>query len=100
MYFHSEQQVTAAIANHLHRPVDEIESDQHLRRDLGLNNLGLISIALELEAAQQGEFPFESLEHVRTVSDLVEIHLRFASAARQRARRVAYAETAAFRDTP
>jgi hypothetical protein len=72
-----EQQVTAAIAKCLDRTAEEIEPSHRLRRDLGLCNLRLIRIALDLERPGLGEFPFESLQDVATVSDLCRLHRRF-----------------------
>lgn len=65
-----EERVRGIIARHLHRPPHEIESEHRLRQDLGLLDLGLISIGLDLEDSRLGDFPFQALTEVDTVSDL------------------------------
>jgi acyl carrier protein len=74
-----EKQVRTAIASHLRRAADDIELSHSLRRDLGLDNLSLVGIALELEETQRGEFPFALLQDVDTVADLVGLHVRLVS---------------------
>src|SRR5262249_51824543 len=43
---------------------------QDLQRDLGLDPLDLVLIALDLEETYRAEFPIAELELVRTVGDL------------------------------
>jgi acyl carrier protein len=66
-----EERVLTLIAHHLGRRRDQIELTQSLRRDLGFDNLSLVGIALELEDHHGSEFPFERLEDVDSISDLV-----------------------------
>ena len=42
-----------------------------LRRDLQLEPLDLVLFGLDLEQSADSPFPFESLDHVKTVSDLL-----------------------------
>jgi acyl carrier protein len=79
MYSSLEEQVREAIASHLQRPADDIELHLSLRRDLGLDNLSLVGIALALEETQYAEFPFALLQDVDTVADLVGLHVRLVS---------------------
>jgi len=66
-----EQLVKSLIAHHVGRRCEQVELTQSLRRDLGFDNLSLVGIALELEDERHAEFPFECLENIDTVSDLV-----------------------------
>jgi acyl carrier protein len=71
MQFSFEEQVKTVIAHHLGRRCEDVELAHSLRRDLGFDNLSLVGIALELEDYQASDFPFECLEGIETVSDLV-----------------------------
>ena len=76
-----EKRVLTLIAHHRGRRLDQVELTQSLRRDLGFDNLSLIGIALELEDHHGGDFPFERLEDVETVSDLVRLTSSLAARA-------------------
>jgi acyl carrier protein len=83
MQFSLEQLVKGLIAHHLGRRCDQVELAHSLRRDLGFDNLSLVGIALDLEEQQCSEFPFEFLEYVDTVSDLVALASSLTAAARR-----------------
>lgn len=81
MHVSLEERVLTLIAHHLGWRVDQVEPTHSLRRDLGFDNLGLVGIALELEDDHGGEFPFEQLENVDSVSDLIRLTSSLASRA-------------------
>lgn len=66
----NEWLVRRAIAAHLEIALDEIEAEQSLEGDLGLDPLDLVLIALRLEEDVGVEFPVALLETVKTVGDL------------------------------
>jgi acyl carrier protein len=58
------------LAVRLETPLEGIDADQELQRDLGLDPLDLVLLALDLEETYRAEFPMAELELVRTVGDL------------------------------
>lgn len=66
-----ERMVTTALAIHLGTGADGLSLEHDLERDLGLDPLDLVLIALRFEDAQEAEFPMRLLAHVKTVADLV-----------------------------
>jgi acyl carrier protein len=76
-----EELTKAIIARHLGTCSERVELTHRLRRDYRFDNLTLVAVALDLEELPElghGEFPFASLEHVDTVSDLVNLVSRLA----------------------
>jgi acyl carrier protein len=65
--------VCHVVARHLDVAAGEIALRQHLERDLGLDPLDLVLIALRLEDIEHLEFPLAALESAQTVSDLTGI---------------------------
>lgn len=68
-----EELTKTIIARHLGLRREQIKLTHHFRGDYGCDNLALIGMALDLEDLEHTEFPFPVLEHVDTVSDLVEV---------------------------
>ncbi|HYP87209.1 MAG TPA: acyl carrier protein [Polyangiaceae bacterium] len=68
-----EELTKSIIARHLGLRCEQIKLTHRLRRDYGCDNLTLIGIGLDLEDLERTEFPFAMLEHVETVSDLVDV---------------------------
>jgi len=68
-----EELTKSIIARHLGLRRDQIKLGQYFGRDLHCDNLALIGIALDIEDLEHTEFPFGMLEHIDTVSDLVEL---------------------------
>ncbi|MBS2011663.1 MAG: hypothetical protein JST00_02020 [Deltaproteobacteria bacterium] len=69
----NEWLVRRAIAAHLEMAQDEIEAQQSLEDDLGLDPLDLVLITLRLEEDVGVEFPVALLETVKTVGDLEDL---------------------------
>jgi len=63
--------VRFALALHLSIDPMEIELEQRLEADLGLDPLDLVLVALRLEEIEEAEFPVADLEAVTTVAELV-----------------------------
>jgi acyl carrier protein len=68
-------------------PPDRIQPRLDLRRDLGMDPLDLVLVALDLEEIEGDEFPVADLESVRTVADLERlVRIWLARPTRQRDR--------------
>jgi acyl carrier protein len=65
--------VQRALAARLRQPMAAIVESHEIERDLGLDGLDLLLIALQLEEDAGFEFPAALLKRVRTVADLVEL---------------------------
>lgn len=65
-----ETAVVHAIAAHAEISVHHVRLNQHLERDLHMQPLDLVVIALALEDDEHFAFPFERLADVHTVRDL------------------------------
>ncbi|MBX3192409.1 MAG: acyl carrier protein [Labilithrix sp.] len=65
--------VQNALACHLRTPEASFDAALELERDLGLDPLDLVLIALGLEEAVGVEFPVALLEGVRTVGDVARL---------------------------
>jgi acyl carrier protein len=70
--------VRLALANHLDIEPSELEPSQDLRRDLGLDPLDLVLVALRLEEGAVDEFPIAELETVRTIDDFAKLVRRWS----------------------
>lgn len=68
-----EDLTKSIIARHLGLRREQIKLTHRLRTDFGCDNLALIGMALDFEDLERTEFPFARLEHIETVSDLVEV---------------------------
>jgi acyl carrier protein len=68
-----DELVRQIVARHLGRIAIDIELTQHVERDLGMDPLDLVLIGLRLEDVASAAFPFERLEGVETVGDLIEV---------------------------
>ncbi|HYQ16132.1 MAG TPA: acyl carrier protein [Polyangiaceae bacterium] len=68
-----EELTKSIIARHLGLRREQIKLTHRLRGDYGCDNLTLIGMGLDLEDVERTEFPFALLEHVDTVSDLVDV---------------------------
>jgi len=64
--------VRAVVARHVHAPVNQVRPQQSLRTELGLNQLDLALIALQLEGQIGVEVPFLAIQRATTVRDLSE----------------------------
>jgi acyl carrier protein len=73
MRYSLDSLVRQVVARHLAVAPCEIAPMQHLERDLGLDPLDLVLIALRLEDIEQIEFPMSRLEGAETVGDLTRI---------------------------
>ena len=62
--------VRAVVARHVHAPASQVRPHQSLRAELGLNQLDLALIALQLEAQIGVEVPFLAIRCATTVRDL------------------------------
>jgi len=69
----AQSSVRLAIARHIDVPPSELRSTHHLSRDLGLDPLDLVLVALRLEEGADVEFPIAELESVHTVDDFAEL---------------------------
>ena len=78
----AEELVRHVVAVHLECSTSEVRARDDLTRDLGITRLRLMLIGLDLEDVLDVALPFEVLERVRTVADLV----RCVSAARRTSR--------------
>jgi acyl carrier protein len=65
--------VRFALALHLSVDPQDIDVEDRLEADLGLDPLDLVLVALRLEEIEEGEFPVARLEMVTTVGDLVAV---------------------------
>ncbi len=65
-----EAAVVLAVAAHAEMNANDVRLHQDLHRDLHMQPLDLVVIALTLEDTQHLAFPFEQLADVRTVRDL------------------------------
>lgn len=65
-----ETAVLHAVASHAELNASEVRLHQDLERDLHMQPLDLVVIALTLEDEEHFAFPFERLADVRTVRDL------------------------------
>lgn len=65
--------VRRELSSHIGLPPSEIGRDRRLDRDLGLDPLDLVLLALRLEDREGAEFPVAELAGVRTVGDLVAV---------------------------
>jgi acyl carrier protein len=62
--------VRCAVAQHLDVEVTEIRSMHRFERDLGLQLLDVVLIALRLEEVENVELPIEDLDAIHKVADL------------------------------
>ncbi len=67
------RRVCDVVARHLQVEPNAIDARKTLQKDLELDPLDLVLIALRIEELEQIEFPIAHLEHVRTVGDIVTI---------------------------
>lgn len=65
--------VREVVSRYLELDTSEVDLDQHLDRDLGLDPLDLVLIALRLEEIESVVFPMERLGTAVTVQDLASI---------------------------
>jgi acyl carrier protein len=73
-----EELVRTALANYVGVPAEEIDRDDELARDWGLDELDLILVALDVEDhVLVFEFPMAELEHTTTVRSLMELTHRW-----------------------
>jgi acyl carrier protein len=77
-----DEMVRAVVARHLEVAPATITRSTHLQRDLELDPLDLVLIALRIEDMMETEFPIARLEGASTVGDLMSIarSMRAASA--------------------
>ena len=68
-----EEIVRTVIARHLQVAPATIARRTHLQRDLELDPLDLVLIALRIEGIKGVEFPIARLEGARTVADLIDV---------------------------
>ena len=65
--------VSASLAHYLGQGQTALFPRLELRRDLGLEPLHLVLFLLALEESDQFVFPFEELQYVSTVDELVQL---------------------------
>jgi acyl carrier protein len=68
-----ERMVKSVIAHRIDVTPELVRPADHLRRDLGLDDLDLVLVALELESIAEIEFPLAELELVHTVADFLSV---------------------------
>ena len=68
-----EELVGSIVARHLNVSPAAIHPGSDLQRDLHLDPLDLVLIALRIEEVEGSEFPIGRLEQARSVGDLVRI---------------------------
>jgi acyl carrier protein len=71
----SEQLVRIALAAHLAVAPEVIDEAQRLERDLGLDALDLVLVALRLENVLEAEIDIADLESLVTVRDFMDVVL-------------------------
>ncbi len=69
----SEDLVRVALASHLGVPPDAVGLHHELDRDLGLDALDIVLVALRLENVLEAELPIADLEDAITVQDFADI---------------------------
>jgi len=68
-----DELVRTVVARHLQVSPTTLTARTHVHRDLELDPLDLVLIALRIEGLEGMEFPIARLERVRTIADLVGI---------------------------
>jgi acyl carrier protein len=68
-----DELVRTAIANHMRIAPATMTRRTHLQRDLELDPLDLVLIALRIESIKGVEFPIARLDGARTVADLISV---------------------------
>lgn len=76
----SQAIVHELLATHLGIESEAIENGQHLDRDLGLDPLDLVLLAMRLEdlGPDRGDFPIEQLDPAMTVRQLAAVFQRWS----------------------
>jgi acyl carrier protein len=69
----NEELVRAVIARHMQVDPTTLTRSSHLQRDLELDPLDLVLIALRIEDIKGRDFPIAQLEWAHTVADLTRI---------------------------
>jgi acyl carrier protein len=69
----AEPTVQQLLARRLGAAPERILGAHELTRDLGVDPLDLVLVALDLEEIEDGEFPIAELENIRTVDDLANL---------------------------
>ena len=72
MYDASDRMLRRLLATRLHREPRDIHAADDLRDDLHLNPLDVVVVLVSIELVLKVLFPYEDLDCVRTVGDLIE----------------------------
>ena len=66
------EKVREIIAEQLEKDVDEVGVDSKLNEDLKADSVEVVGIIMSLESEFNMEFPYEELEKLKSVGDLVD----------------------------